>query len=58
MKKIRVGIIGQGRSGRNIHANTLITIVNDKFELAAVCDLIPERCEKSQKVPLYLAPRK
>ena len=49
MKKIRVGIIGQGRSGRDIHANTLIKLVNDKFEIGAVCDLIPERCEPSQK---------
>jgi predicted dehydrogenase len=49
MKKIRVGIIGQGRSGRNIHAHTVINVANDKFEIGAVCDLIPERCEPSQK---------
>ncbi|MFA6568235.1 MAG: Gfo/Idh/MocA family oxidoreductase [Victivallales bacterium] len=49
MRKLRVGIIGQGRSGRNIHANTLIKLVNDRFEIAAVCDLILERCEPSQK---------
>ena len=49
MKNIRVGIIGQGRSGRNIHANTVINVASDKFEIGAVCDLIPERCELSQK---------
>lgn len=49
MKKIRVGIIGQGRSGRNIHAHTVINVANDKFEIGAVCDLIPERCEPSKK---------
>ncbi|HBC89514.1 MAG TPA: gfo/Idh/MocA family oxidoreductase [Lentisphaeria bacterium] len=49
MRKLRVGIIGQGRSGRDIHANTVIKLVNDKFEIAAVCDLILERCEPSQK---------
>ncbi len=49
MEKIRVGIIGQGRSGRNIHANTIINLVKDKFEVAAVCDRIPERCELSRK---------
>lgn len=47
MKRLRVGIIGQGRSGRGIHAHTLINLVNDKFELAAVCDLLPARCEPS-----------
>lgn len=46
MKKIRVGIIGQGRSGRDIHrlAITCDPKVAKLFEVAAVADFIPERC--------------
>ena len=48
MKKIRVGIIGQGRSGRNIHALALARPnLKERFELAAVADRIPERCSES-----------
>ena len=49
MKKIRVGIIGQGRSGRNIHAKCLHERLGDRFEVGAVCDPIAERCEESHK---------
>ncbi len=45
MKKLRVGIIGQGRSGRNIHVASLKrSNAADRFEIAAITDLIPERC--------------
>lgn len=48
MKRFKVGIIGQGRSGRNIHAAGLIRPnVKDLFEISAVCDLIEERCQES-----------
>lgn len=48
MKKIRTAIIGQGRSGRNIHATNLISKeLNDKFQVVAVCDPRIERCGES-----------
>ncbi len=48
MRKIKVGIIGQGRSGRGIHAVTLIKLMQDKYQIVAVCDPIAERCEPSK----------
>ncbi len=45
---LRVGIIGQGRSGRNIHAEYLKT-ATDKFKIVAVCDLLKDRCERAHK---------
>lgn len=42
MKRLRVGIIGQGRSGYSIHAHTL-SLLPDLFQVAAVADEIPER---------------
>ncbi len=48
MKKIRVGIIGQGRSGRGIHAVSLIRPkLRNLFEIGAVADRIPERCKET-----------
>lgn len=48
MKKIRIGIIGQGRSGRDIHAVSMERPkLRERFEVAAVADLIPERCKES-----------
>ena len=45
MKKIRIGILGQGRSGYGIHADCLR---NDqkRFQIVAVADLMPERTEE------------
>ena len=48
MRVVRVGIIGQGRSGRNIHAEYLKT-QKEKFEIVAVADLIKDRCERAEK---------
>jgi len=48
MKKIRVAIIGQGRSGRNIHARNMANM-KDKFKVVAVCDQLPGRCDKSKE---------
>lgn len=42
MKKLRVGVIGQGRSGHNIHVHSL-SLMPEKFQVAAVCDEIEER---------------
>jgi scyllo-inositol 2-dehydrogenase (NADP+) len=41
-KVLKVGIIGQGRSGRDIHGNLLIQI-NQYYKIAAIADSIPER---------------
>ena len=47
MKKIAVGIIGQGRSGRDIHAMHLI---NDRrYRIAAVVDTLADRRERGAK---------
>lgn len=43
MKKINVAIIGQGRSGRSIHANFFASPLNVKFNVVAVVDIIPKR---------------
>jgi len=42
-KVIRVGILGQGRSGRNIHAVHLIT--NRKYKIVAVADPLEDRVD-------------
>ena len=49
MKKMRVAIIGQGRSGRGIHGEYFLSKSNTKFEVVAIVDEIPERLEKSMK---------
>lgn len=46
--KIRVGIIGQGRSGRNIHAETLKNL-SDQYVIAAVSDEMEDRRERAVK---------
>ncbi len=47
MRVLRLGIIGQGRSGRNIHAEFLKTIP-DKFRIACVADSLPDRAERAR----------
>ena len=49
MKKMRVAIIGQGRSGRGIHGEYFLSKANTKFEVVAIVDAIPERLEKGMK---------
>ena len=53
MKKIRVGIIGQGRSGRDIHRHLFHTQPSllERFEVVAVADPIAERCEPFANAP-------
>jgi scyllo-inositol 2-dehydrogenase (NADP+) len=46
-RKLRVGIIGQGRSGRNIHAKILQRLP-DKYTIAAVADPLEERRTKAK----------
>ncbi len=48
MKRLRVGVIGQGRSGRDIHTEFLKK-VPEKFEIAAVSDLLQDRCERASQ---------
>jgi len=47
-KLIRVGIIGQGRSGRDIHAANL-TDMKDNYRIVAVADGLPDRRERAEK---------
>jgi predicted dehydrogenase len=48
MKVLRVGIIGQGRSGYGIHAHYLRT-APDKFKIVAVADLLKDRCRQAEE---------
>ena len=41
---IKVGIAGMGRAGRFMHIPELLQL-KDKFAIAAVCDIVPERVE-------------
>ena len=45
MKKLKVGIIGQGRSGRDIHRQmfTNVPSLQERYEVVAVADYIAER---------------
>ena len=49
MKRIKVGIIGQGRSGRNIHRYLFecFAPLQERFDVVAVADPIAERCANS-----------
>ena len=42
MEPIKVGIVGFGRSGCNIHANG-IARMREMFDVVAIADFIPER---------------
>ena len=46
-KKIRVGIIGQGRSGHDIHARALVQQVPDLYTVTAVADPTPRQLEST-----------
>ncbi len=55
MKKLKVAILGQGRSGYSIHGKHLLTDT-DRFEVVGVVDKLPERREKAARVfgcPVY-----
>lgn len=45
---IRVGIIGQGRSGRNIHAN-YFTKSPRRYKIVAVTDILKDRRERAEQ---------
>jgi predicted dehydrogenase len=48
MSVIKVGIIGQGRSGRNIHGNMLVRLT-DKYVIKAVADGLEDRRQRAEK---------
>ena len=48
MQRVRVGIIGQGRSGRNIHAEFLKNIPG-KFQIVCVADVLEDRCDRARR---------
>lgn len=50
MKKLRVAIIGQGRSGRNIHAQNL-SALSDMFEVVAAVD--PNKLRRDRAAEEY-----
>ena len=55
MKKLKVAILGQGRSGYSIHGRHLLTDT-DRFEVVGIVDKLPERREKAARVfgcPVY-----
>ena len=47
MSIIRVGIIGQGRSGRDIHGTHLATLPG-KFRIVAVADALEDRRQRAE----------
>ncbi|MEC0227378.1 Gfo/Idh/MocA family protein [Paenibacillus alba] len=47
-KIVKVGIIGQGRSGRDIHGN-LLAQIKDYYTIVAVADSIPERQARAEQ---------
>lgn len=50
MKQLSVAILGQGRSGRNIHAHCLTTIpaLRERFRIALVCDPLADRLQETK----------
>ena len=48
MSKVKIGIIGIGEIGTTKHLTQLCRHT-DEVEIAALCDIIPERCEKAVK---------
>ena len=46
-KKLKVGLIGLGGICRAVHAPSYLTM--DNVEIAAVCDIIPEKIESFKK---------
>jgi scyllo-inositol 2-dehydrogenase (NADP+) len=49
MKKLRVAIIGQGRSGRDIHARWIAKDLEDMYEIKAVVDPLEKRRERAER---------
>ena len=48
MKQLKVAILGQGRSGRDIHAANLSRL-EDKYQIAAIVEPLAKRRERAEK---------
>lgn len=48
MKRIKIAILGQGRSGRDIHGSSL-SKMQDLYEIAAIADPIEERRKRAKQ---------
>ncbi len=48
MKKMRIAIIGQGRSGHDIHGSYFLSDSNTQFEVVAVVDALEDRRERAK----------
>jgi predicted dehydrogenase len=46
MKQLRLAILGQGRSGRDIHGRYLLT-ATDRYKVAYIVDPVPQRRERA-----------
>ena len=56
MDRLNVAIIGQGRSGRDIHGRFFLSENNDKFRVAAVVEALEDRRERARQeygCPVY-----
>ena len=50
MKQLKVAILGQGRSGRDIHAANLQRLsLKDKYQIAAIVEPLAKRRERAEK---------
>lgn len=51
MKQLSVAILGQGRSGRNIHAHCLTSIpaLRERYRIALICDPLADRLAATAK---------
>ncbi len=49
MKKLKIAIIGQGRSGRDIHGKFFRSEANTKYDVVAIVDALPERRERAKE---------
>ena len=49
MKKMKIAIIGQGRSGRNIHGKFFLSKMNDFCEVVCIVDENEKRRERAQR---------
>lgn len=49
MKKLNIAVIGQGRSGRDIHGKYFKNEINTLYNVVAVAELDPERRERALK---------
>lgn len=47
MRKLKVAILGYGRSGSSLHANSIANVPN--FEMTAVCDIDKERLNQAKE---------